>query len=276
MPWASLHGRRRGGAIAVARERSGKPTSSKPKRARRATGLRFSADYQEIGRILLHVEEAGGTIPITLRDADGLERAQVREQRGALAADISWAFTRANIHPDLTDNARAASRYERLGQVSKLADKLLRTIEFPSNPLTDRLGSRLRSADDALALAQLLDGLRHLSSAAHNECLHLKAAGLHQRAPFGGDPGVDAGDERILKLGRVFETTFGETIRFPQKDDDGKFGPFVAFVMAIYRHAGADMTPESVRTIWRRAQNKTREIPVARSCDAASNASQIP
>lgn len=253
----------------MAHESEGKPSVPKSPRARRATGLRFNADHQAIGKILAHVQEAGGTIPMDLRDTGGSECAAVREQRQALAAGISWAFTRANVHADLTDNARAESRYDRLGQAAKLADKLLLAIELPGNPLTSRLASHFPGSDDAVSLTQLLDGLRHLSAVAQDERRRLEAAELHDKAPFGDEPNAaDAGDERILKLGQVFETTFGEAIRFPQKDDDGDFGPFVAFVMAIYKHVGADMTPESVRTIWRRAQNKAREIPMSRSCDA--------
>lgn len=45
-----------------------------------------------------------------LSDMDGLECMVVREQIQTLAAGISWACTRANIHPDLTDNARAEIR----------------------------------------------------------------------------------------------------------------------------------------------------------------------
>lgn len=242
--------------------------TTKPTRPRRATGLHFAADYQAIGRILTHVQEAGGTIPAGLLDTNGPERATVREQRQTLATAISYAFIRANVYPDLTDDERSKNRYERLGQASKLADRLLRIIDLPSNPLTPRLAAHFPACGDAVTLARLLDGLRHLSAVAQEERLQLEASGLHVRAPFGDEPGeISAGDERIMKLGQVFERTFDDTIRFPQKDDDGDFGPFVAFVMAIYKHVGADMTPESVRAIWRRAQNKVRKMPIPCSCD---------
>lgn len=228
-------------------------------------------DYAQIGKLLQQMCDAGYPSPSeAFADKSGVGSATdpysaAREWRHKLAVDISWAYTRHEMHPYLTSDAQARRRANKFSKVRRWAEQLRAALQDVDIAIF--LSVRSEGADLG-ELGDMLDVLAGAARKQHDELVDLKLdvtavaseavsnatswpasiwmTGQDQSAPPILVVYPTATTTFIASMAIAYKKAFGREATVQYDSNRKPTGPFIAFVslsMALIRAQTKQSTP---------------------------------